>query len=113
MQTKIFFFSLFLLVSCGNTAKLDTTKLESFSSITNAGTSKQSMTGTFIRADGGSITNDVIAYDKDGVGYIFSKFSSQSAKEFRDKQTAGSQLKVKFDGEISGTDIVVRSIEAQ
>lgn len=109
MQIKIALLTLLIASGCGNTTKIDDSKLESFSNITNAGTVTLDKDGTLKRGDGS--TKDLIIYENEQ--YVVSMYSSYSALEFISAKPLNYEGVVSFKGEVSGENIVLESVKAK
>ncbi len=108
IKTQIWLFTFILLTSCGNMTKVDDSKLESFSNITNAGTVTVDKIGVLMRKTSGA-GQDSIIYG--GNQYAVSMYSSYSALEFISAKPLGYQGNVKFKGDISGGQIVLEAMK--
>jgi hypothetical protein len=99
---------LLLIMSCGKEVKLDTKKLESYSSITVAESQRAESSGTLIRA------NSAGAYDRlksNGREYKISKYSSYLALTYIQKISPGNSVPVIWEGDVVNTEVVLRNLK--
>lgn len=107
MVSKLLVISLFL-ISCGREVTLSNSKLEKFSSITEADSAKTLQTGTLLRA---SKNGDSDYIKVSNTSYKVSPYSSFNALKFISLAAAGTEVSVKFTGTIKKTEIVLETLE--
>ncbi|MCM2350428.1 MAG: hypothetical protein NDI69_10440 [Bacteriovoracaceae bacterium] len=98
-----------LVTGCGREVKLSNSKLEKFSSITEADVSKIYKSGTLIRAAKNG-DSDYIKINSST--YKVSPYSSFDVLKFISNTPVGAEVSVKFSGTIKKTDIVLETITA-
>ncbi len=100
-------FLLGLCGACGQDQTLANNKLESFSNITVSDSTKVDKDGTLLR----STTADTIGYQ--GTSYPISKYSSKQALDSVAKAPRGTTLTVRFNGDVMGSEMLLKVIEVR
>jgi len=104
MMIKIIIASVIFLAACGKEVKISSTKLESLSQVTSAEKQKDEQTGTLSITDSGAVIK------MPSKTYTVSKFSSYSTLSYIQKLPVGTNQKVLWIGQISGTTVAIQAI---
>jgi hypothetical protein len=99
--------ALLFIASCGREVNLKENKLESTQKISDADVKRYQKTGTISKTSSGS----TILFE--GRNYKVSIYSSKIAQDFVAALSNGSQVPVVFTGGVSGTDVVIETIQRQ
>jgi len=100
MQNK-FLLLLILIVGCGKQVSISTTKLKNASESNALSVMKE---GTLVRGNPDRIMQN-------GNPLTVSKYSSHLSLQFIKTIPMGQEISVKFEGDVKGTEVILRTLE--
>ncbi len=102
---KLFILILILISSCGRQVDINTSKLESYSKLSEEQMNKEKVDAILFRLK----SSDNIQYS--GKSYNVSGQSSHLALSFIKSKSIGSNVKVRIKGKFKGTEVIIETIE--